>query len=501
MTKANCDLTILEYWERHKSLIAKTRGWEFVYNQKGNLVCPTMEGYDKMIKKISPYLQKAISDVTYFELQMAMEKVRNSRRVGRYSSSTMAGYRSLLSDIYRFAQDRGDAYNILAYFTARGKKLLNEETMSIAEAIDPTLPKPVMEGRMRAALESRVYLPRSLTPEQQAHLIRLLFDRIEEDGRYSGLAIMLYAGLRPAECRALRWKDIVAFRDHPERHMIYVHDSLDHKGKRKGRLKTENGYRKVPVHIELEKLLQKRKSLIQSKEGIACDISDYPICCMENNFSNTCRDFQLSILASETLKSLSITKEELSVYLLDMVAEKDTAREGSGDLHLASYVLRRNFWTWLQSSTQLTNLEKCYVMGHEMMRDGVNLRPSYNNPEKLWRICTLMDKHAISLRLHHRCIELPIQKGQVAALENSGIVRVKISKEQLVSGGVLRIHARTNENGDSVIVEAQSTIKPFRRLSVEGNVEDYGSSERNAEGINCEYDNYKALEGLRLRKN
>lgn len=282
--------------------------------------------------------------------------------------------------------------------------------------------------------------------------------------------------------------------------MVYVHDSLDHKGKRKGRLKTENGYRKIPVHIELEQILQKRKTFVQTVLGESCDISDYPICCMENNFSNACRDFQLSILASETLKSLSITQEELSVYLLDMVAEKDTAREGSGDLHLASYVLRRNFWTWLQSSTQLTNLEKCYVMGHEMMRNGVNLRPLYNNPEKLWRICTLMDKHAISLRLHHRCIELPIQKGQVATLENSGIVRVKISKEQLASGGVLRIHARTNENGDSVIVEAQSTIKPFRRLSVEGNVEDCGSSQRNAEGINCEYDNYKALERLRVRK-
>lgn len=501
MIKASCDLTISEYWERHKFLLAKTRGWVFVRDRRGVLVCPTMKGYESMLKNLSPYLQKAISDTTYFNLQTAMEKVRKSRKDRLYSPSTMASYRSLLSDIYRFAQDRGDAYNILAYFNTRGKKLINGAMMSVADVIDPTLPKPVVEGRLRAALEARVYLPKSLQPEQQAHLIRLLVDRITEDGRYCGLAIMLYAGLRPAECRALRWKDIVSFVDYPGRHMIYVHDSLDHKGMRKGRLKTENGYRKIPVHIELEQILQKRKTFVQTVLGECCDISDYPICCMENKFSNTCRDFQLSILASETLKSLSITQEELSAYLLDMVAEKDTAREGAGDLHLASYVLRRNFWTWLQSSTQLTNLEKCYVMGHEMMRDDVNLRPSYNNPEKLWRICTLMDKHAISLRLHHRCIELPIQKGQVAALENSGIVRVKISKEQLVSGGVLRIHARTNENGDSVIVEAQSTIKPFRRLSVEGNVEDYGSSERNAEGINCEYDNYKALEGLRLRKN
>lgn len=256
----------------------------------------------------------------------------------------------------------------------------------------------------------------------------------------------------------------------------------------------------MPVHIELEQLLQKRKSFIQAKVGIDCDISDYPICCMGNKFSNACRDFQLSVLAAETLKSLSITQEELSVYLLDMVAENDSGREGSGDLHLASYVLRRNFWTWLQSSTQLTNLEKCYIMGHEMMCDGVNLRPSYNNQEKLWCICTLMDKHAISLRLHHKCIELPLQKGQVVSLENSGIIRIKISKEQLASGGVLHIHARTNEMGDKVILEAQSPIKPFGRLLVEGTVEDCGPPQRNSVGINCEYDNYKALEKLRERR-
>lgn len=499
MRTMDCDLTIPKYWDKHRVSIAETRGWEFSWDQDGEVECQTMKNYDRMMEKISPYLVEAISELTFFDLQRALEQVRCSRKVRPYSLSTMMGYRALLSDIYRFAQDRGDAYNILAYFTARGKNVLNDAAGSIVSMIDPALPEAVMLGRLRAALEERIYLPRSLRPEQQAHLIRLLVDRVQDDGRYCGLAIMLYAGLRPAECRALRWKDIVSFADYPERHMIYVHDSLDSKGNRKGRLKTGSGYRKVPVHIELEQHLEKRKTFVQTVVGDKYSIDDFPICCMENNFRTPCRDFQLSILAADVLNSLSVTKEELVTYLLDLVTENDVASEGAGDLHLASYVLRRNFWTWLQSSTQLTNLEKLYVMGHEMASGNVDLRPSYNNPEVLWRICCLMDKHAISLRLHKKCIEASLQKGQVISLENCGIVRIHIPKEQLVDGGVLNIRARTNECGDSVIVKAQSKIRPFGKLEVNGMVTNCERASRDAVGINCEYWNYQVLEGLRLR--
>lgn len=499
MRKMDCDLTISEYWSKHRVSIAKIRSWVLSYNKEGELVCIAMESYEKMMQKMSPYLQGPISELTYFDLQRALEKVRWSRKEGLYSLSTMAGYRALLSDIYRFAQDRGDAYNILAYFTARGKTVLNDAPRSITGIIDPALPEAVRLGRLRAALEERVYLPRSLSPEQQAHLTRLLVDRIKDDGRYCGLAIMLYAGLRPAECRALRWRDIVPFADHPERHMIYVHDSLDNRGERKGRLKTENGYRKVPVHVELEQLLEKRKTFVQARAGEECNIDDFPICCMGNDFKTPCRDFQLSILAADVLNSLSVTKEELVTYLLDLVAENDKSSEGAGDLHLASYVLRRNFWTWLQSSTQLDNSEKLYVMGHEMTSGYVDRRRSYNNPEVLWRICCLMDKHVISLLLHKKCIEVSIQKNQVISKENCGFVRIHIPKEQLVGGGVLSIRASTNECGDSVILKAKSKIRPYGKLEVKGTVAHYEKATRDEAGINCEYWNYQVLENLHSR--
>lgn len=501
--KQNCDLTIPEYWEKYKWSIASARNWDTEKDGSGVLSCQTLGGYDRQMQRIKPYLRMSICDTTFFDLQKALEKVQQSRKGGRtYSSSTMAGYRSMLSDILRYAQDRGDAYNVLAYFLARGKTVLSQTNKTIAEVIDPALPKAVMMGRLRAELEKRIYLPRSLQPEQQAHLIRLILERVEEDGRYCGIAIMLYAGLRPSECRALRWMDVCPFADHPERHVLCVQDSLNRKGKRKGRTKTKNGFRKVPVHIELEQILQRRKHFIEETlraAGKDTNIESFPICCMENEYGKVCRDYQLSILASEVLNRLSITTEALSTYLLDMIADQGEKAGESSDLHLASYVLRRNFWTWLQSSTQMTEMEKRYVMGHKMLIDNVDIRPRYNAPERLWNICRKMDRHAISLILHHKNIKLQMHLGQEVSLGNCGIIRVKIPKEQLTSGGTLNIQAITNECGDKVIVKALSPVKPFGNITATGKVVDCMPAEETPTGINCEYDNYQVLERLRSK--
>ena len=64
--------------------------------------------------------------------------------------------------------------------------------------------------------------PRALTIGQQGRLALYAAEHVLEDGRFCGILISLYTGMRPAECRGLRWNDFRSFPDHPDRHYLKI---------------------------------------------------------------------------------------------------------------------------------------------------------------------------------------------------------------------------------------------------------------------------------------
>lgn len=503
-TGLDCDLSLKEYFEKHGSEIARTRKWKpVVYSG----TYKTLKMYTGYLEDLSRHLpDKSISTMTFFDLQRGLEKVQTDNHSGkRYADSTMKSFRSMLNDIYWYAQNRNDAYNIISYFSTRLSKDKSNIT-PIQSILDPTLSAEEILARTRRALEGRRYLPRSLNLTQQAHLTRCLVENVKADGRYCGLGIILYGGLRPAEVRKILWGDLVPFLDHPDRLMMYLYETRNASGQVEDHMKTPNAYRKVPVHMELHRLLMARKQFVEGQllqQGSKLDINDLPVCCFKNEFSCPCREHQLSILGADVLKSLAITAKDLEGYLLDMTYNAMTSKNKTDEdeSHLSLYVLRRNFWTWMQSSTQLSEMERKYLMGHEMVENDQDLRARYNDEDKLWGMLQKMDKHLISFMLRGGGNEITPKSGVEINFANKGYLPLRLTPEQLAAGGRFTIRITSEEVNDSVGIFPISDLHELYDSPIEvyGKVTSFPSENKKQDGINCEFDDYTVSSELRRR--
>lgn len=505
MAAYDCDMTFQEYWDKYSFPdLAVARGWELLKAPGNVMYCPTLDEYSKWVEKVSPYLEKPISEITFYDLLRAIDKIRYTKRGGgKYAVSSLGKVASIFWDVFRFASDRGHAANIMAFTRAGSRKKDQGDEVSIEGILegltDPTASEAEFFGRVRASMEGRPYHKRSLLPKQQAKLIRILSEKINSDGRYFALAILLYAGLRPAECRALCWKDIVPFFDHPDRHFLCLYRSRDSKGKIKNKMKTANAYRKIPVHIELEALLKRRLEFVKTACAGTDDYLEWPVCCFGNDLKTPCRDYQLAALADEVLEKLCLTAEDLAAYMADMLWDSTFDEEKDSTTHLSLYVLRRNFWTWMQSLTQLTEMEKKCVMGHRMIINEKNLRPGYNNQEVLWEICKKMDKCTISLRMHNPLITHKVTKGDAESYENCGVLSIEVPPELQGKEGKVKIRATSECCGERIMLELLSGIRQLGKLKVTSALTHCPEGSHKVYGVNSEMDHYEMLMGLSER--
>lgn len=153
--------------------------------------------------------------------------------------------------------------------------------------------------------------PRALTIGQQGRLALYAAEHVLEDGRFCGILISLYTGMRPAECRGLRWNDFRSFPDHPDRHYLKIDEILNDKLEYSKQVKTKNALRCVPVHIEIEDALQKRREFVQQNMGANKDIGELPIACFGNQFKDPCRGSDYSNFSFKLLKEFGVSSEQL----------------------------------------------------------------------------------------------------------------------------------------------------------------------------------------------
>ena len=341
--KTDEDMSLDKYWEKHCISIAKDRRWAI---QKGDQYsfenCATLRQYDDYIKKVASYLDMSISEITPANILHAVSKVA---KACQYQEATVKTIISSLRDVFSYAATCGHAYNILSKNRA-GEKSNNLTTLMMQRILVPAV----------ANAELSDNCPRALTIGQQGRLALYAAEHVREDGRFCGILISLYTGMRPAECRGLRWNDFRSFPDHPDRHYLKIDEILNDKLEYSKQVKTKNALRCVPVHIEIEDALQKRREFVQQNMGANKDIGELPIACFGNQFKDPCRGSDYSNFSFKLLKEFGVSSEQLGFFLLD---ESDNLTPS--DSHPPMRILRRNFATVIQACTDMSLEEKEYM--------------------------------------------------------------------------------------------------------------------------------------------
>lgn len=513
-------MTIKEYLDEHIKGIANKRGWDCkregcshdcrtdcaAYDSQGGVdcrptcrksclrrceetnrvdFCPRMRDYVRYIEELLPYMDKDMTDVTFDDVTFALNQVRD--RYG-YAEATVRGIQSCVRVVFLFAEEHSCVYNIMKYGSFQGCK---KDILSI---LTSGRSQKAIHHELQEQREQHKHKTKSLTIEQLEKLTRIVWKNIEDDGRYCMIALMLYAGIRPAEGRTLAWGDIVPFVDHPERWILNLYRTRDGDGTLKQHMKTHNAFRRIPVHCELMALLKKRRDFVL-KANAGKDISRFPVCCLGNDFEQPCRDFEVCQLTDRVFSSdLKLKQEDMYIYMLEAELEKLSERSGCADKdqQLTLYVLRRAFWTWCESLTSLTDFEKRYIMGHDMKVENHSVHSQYNNENRLWEICQKLDHCVLGKNLHENNLLFEPADNAVFQVENRGIVYIHLTREMLAKGGVLKCSVTTEEAGEAISLVSQSALRKYGKLVSCAEVFPVPVKNELPVGINCEYENWVA---------
>lgn len=513
-------MTIKEYLDEHIKEIANERGWDCklegcshdcrttcaAYDPQGGAdcrptcgksclrrceetvrahFCPRMRDYVRYIGEISSYMDKDLTEVTFDDIAFALNQVRD--RYG-YAETTVRGIQSCISVVFLFAEIHSGIYNIMKYVSFNGAK---KDILSI---LTSGRTQKEIQYELQEQREHYKYKTKSLTVEQLEKLTRIVWENIEDDGRYCMIALMLYAGVRPAEGRALTWGDIVPFVDHPDQWILNLYRIRDREGTLKQDMKTPNAFRRIPVHCELMALLKKRREFVL-KANAGKDIFSFPVCCLGNDFETPCRDFEVCQLTDKIFASgLKIKREDMYIYMLEAEVEKMSEHEGCADKdqQLTLYVLRRAFWTWCESLTSLTDFQKRYIMGHDMKIGNHSVHSRYNNENRLWEICRKLDHCVLGKNLHVNSLVFEPADNAVFQVENRGIVYIHLTREMLAKGGTLQCSVTTEEAGEAISLVSQSALRKYGKLVPCAEVFPVPVKNELPVGINCEYENWVA---------
>ena len=457
-SKTDGDLSLKSYWKKHCISIAKDRHWAIQEGDQYRFeTCTTLRQYDDYIKKVAGHLDMSISEITPASILRAVSEVAKEYK---YQEATVKTIISALRDVFSYAATCGHAYNILSKNRAEDKSN-NLTTLMIQRILAPA----VANAELKELNDS---CPRALTIGQQGRLALYAAEHVLEDGRFCGILISLYTGMRPAECRGLRWNDFRSFPDHPGRHYLKIDEILNDKLMYSRQVKTKNALRSIPVHIEIEGALQKRKEFVQQNMGANKDIGELPIVCFENEFKDPCRGPDYSNFAFKLLKEFGVSSEQLGFSLLD---EPDNFTPS--DSHPPMRILRRNFATVIQACTDMSLEEKEYVFGHRISgKDGVKKRVEYSrNMDRLWRIAQKLDKAPFCKKLYE--LHFPqITVGDSTVTQGGrGQGTIRIPWESAVRSQKLHLHFEGSPNA-SVSISTPNAVRPFGGLPVEVKIAD-----------------------------
>lgn len=357
--KPDHECSILEIWSRHYKAISEFRN--FSNPDK------TIHSYTATLKLISPALENRpallMNGLEIWDAVVSVRLKTKGIHAGEaYSRNSMKGRLSIIADIYKFIETSGI-----------GTNPIRKAPWALFDHIpDFEWDGEMLQKHLQQKFSNKI-LPRYLSAAQEKQLMEEILVHVNEDGRWVGMALLLWLGLRPSEARGRLWSDRHAFIDHPTRNFWTAISSADEDGVPKYLMKTKNAVRAIPETIELQEVIKRRlEYLKRHHEG---DFSTLPVVCMKNNFATPCssRDFAkfVKVVLENLFKKGFWAESALAVYLeYDFNAKKSTTgdiytmEDLIADSEITARLLRRNFAT-KNGATSQSESDLHFSMGHE----------------------------------------------------------------------------------------------------------------------------------------
>jgi len=232
---------------------------------------------------------------------------------------------------------------------------------------------------------------RSINTRETSQLMSLLAEDFDKCNTTLGTALQMFLGLRTAEACGPNFRDVLNFYDSSGRCYISSYtQNRSNVGKEynkfSGQKKSVNGYRYIPVPKQLQYLIERKREKLFELGFTESEISSMPL--VSEDVSNVkdleqartkakirCDSSKLGIAGGRRLYSVLKTRANVEIPCEDdsLLAEDPSDEENNAlkkiwneiESDSQSYVLRRNFATYLFGICGLTTAEVQYLMGHK----------------------------------------------------------------------------------------------------------------------------------------
>ena len=335
---------IRRFWKHindYNENVGISRGWN-EETQKTYI-----EYYNDRILPLLPN-GKAMSSYTRDEFETAIKMLKE-----KYTSevSTNDHYEHLIKVVCRVAQEQLDISNCW------------EDTG---------------DNDLKETQKAKWLIKRKLSEEEEFAICKLLTKRPEDaQGEDIGVLLMNFCSCRNGEAAALDWRDFENLIEHPEVYSIVIKKKTRRNSSdTEARLKTPNGYRKVPAVEFLRDFLLSYKayveSLIESGELVLPEgktIDDLPIAHKGKNILKRCSAGDLSKAGKKIFEKIGYRSSKIAaIHNAEVILYRDSANGESIEKDPTTYIFRRNFCSTTKI-LRLTEAEIHFCMGHSMKND------------------------------------------------------------------------------------------------------------------------------------
>lgn len=249
-------------------------------------------------------------------------------------------------------------------------------------------------------------IQRSFTKDQEFAICKLLMRKPEEViGEHIGLLFMLLGLCRNGEAAGLDWRDLVNLEEYPDVYSIIISKKTKRNSNHtEARLKTQNGFRKIPLIDMLRNYLLQYKAyikiLIESgqltmPEGKTID--DLPIAHKGSDFLRRCSASDLSRAGKELFEELGYRSDKLvQVHNEELFLLGNEKYEEPIEKDPTAYILRRHGCTRLVG-LGFTEAEIDFCMGHSM-KDDRETRDMLFNDDLQFELYNKLKNHPLNKR-------------------------------------------------------------------------------------------------------
>ncbi|MCR5282785.1 MAG: hypothetical protein K6E18_05395, partial [Lachnospiraceae bacterium] len=202
---------------------------------------PYLNDYMKrIIPLIDDHDSKTIDEYTYEDYRQVIQKLEDQS----YSPERIVHFMRLIDAVTSMAHTKLGVVNVLW-----------GTIFELPEIIDA-------DEKIKELLK----LKKSLTVKQEIAIYRLLTEKVDMDGEYFGVYLMLIAGLRDGEACGVDYADLKQSYGEEDFHVLLVYKTVESKEHRLvSSGKTKNADRIIPIPDPVYNFLMKRKKHIAEK--------------------------------------------------------------------------------------------------------------------------------------------------------------------------------------------------------------------------------------------